>query len=200
VLKTLKDIKIILIIILVFFVSGVFAGYSIKKTKEVEKVIRVEPVVKVVTKNIEVPVWRTKYITRVKTVTVNKTIVKKVKEIVVTTENAIEVANKYQEEILKFESTDIEIKMEPWIINNGVPQEEIDMSAKLRYLSWDLKVKNNFKILNDAKGNEAEDTPLMIGFNYVLDRNNVELTMCKEFIKIPFVDIPLTLGLSYTLH
>ena len=196
------NIKVFWMIALVLF--GGIVGYTIKTPDKVEvirykeKIVKVAPEVVVVTKNVEVPVyrtkWKTKYVT--KTVTVNSQVVEVPK---ITTDNAEELANRYQEDIVSFETSELRVTMDPWIIDNGVPQEEVKMTAELYYLKWDLKVKNNYKIIDEKERIEYIDSPWMIGLGYCLNQTAFEINFSKRIGKIPIVNIPLTLGLSYAL-
>ena len=186
-------LKIEIVVGIIIFIIGAMSGYNNRKIVIQEKIIRVDPEIKVVEKILEIPKWRDRLIYKVKTITVNKTVIK---EIIITSSNAKELAENFQNELQIFETAELKITMEPWIIKNGIPQKEIDLNAELYYLSWKMKIKNKFKVLTEEQ--KVFDTPLMFGLNYSLKGQNINLVISKEFIKVPFLNIPVTLGIGYS--
>jgi len=186
-----------IIVGILIFTIGMFSGYNARKPTIKEKIVKVDPIIRIVEKEVEKPIYRekiiTKYVTEV--VTVNS---KEVVEVIVTSKNAKELAEYFQKEILRFETADLKIEMEPWIVKNAEPQKYIDMNAKLYYLSWKLRIENKFKVIN--KEDKVVDTPIMLGFSYSLSNNEPEIMLSKEFARIPFLNIPINLGISYSLR
>ena len=190
-----QNLLVSLLIILFFFTVIIFNQYFITK-----KVI-VAPDISIVDKKVDTPSWRNKkivivthnviievpkYVTRI--VTVNNAIVK---EILITSENAQELANNFQSDILNLETSSLNVTMQPWVITNGIPQKEVTMDVSLAYLSWKLNVKNNYKI--------EQGSDIGIGLDYVLNDSVFFLNVEKKIGNIPFTDIPINIGLAYSL-
>lgn len=198
-IKAIKDFiaknRLQLIIIALVFGLGYILGFQfhrptvITKTIIQDKIIKVSPEIKIVTKYVDVPVWRDKYITVTNNI-----------DIVIVTENAKDIAKQLYADIKKFESATLNINIEPYIIDNGVPDKELNVSASLYYLSWKMKLINNYKIVKAEKHTEVIIDPLYLGLNYNFWNKSIDLTIQKNIGIIPIIDIPFNVGLCFPVN
>ncbi len=195
---TVFNMKAVFLIIILL--TGTVIGWTIKpdKVRKVEvireKIIRVQPKIKIVRKIIEVPEWRSLFEAR--NVTVNAVVIK---QVIITSNNAMEVVNKYQEDIGQFETRELKVRMKPWEITNGEVPKILKMKAELYYLKWNLEVKNDVTVIKDKKEIRYVDKPWTVGLGFCINRGSLDLQLNKEMAQIPIINLPFTLGFSYSL-
>ena len=141
---------------------------------------KTEYIANTVTSNIQVPVYRTKYIT--KTITVDSIIAE---YIMINSSNAEKLANNFQKDLLHFEHDTLNITIEPFNIN----QESINASANLYYRYWTLKLENK------AKNIQSDDFNISLDIN--LSKNNLNLNINKQIWSI--FNVPILLGVGVNL-
>ncbi len=88
--------------------------------------IIVESNARVITRNVFAPVYLNKYLVR--TVTVNQVVVK---EVIITSANAVEVANDLRSDVLAFETSPLNVTIDPYVITDGLPPNNLNMSVNL---------------------------------------------------------------------
>jgi len=183
-----------IIIACIIFLLGGFLGYKIGSVTHPVKpgVVDVKPVVTIVTQNVEVPVWRTRYITKVVTVNNSTTTT-----IVITTQNAVEVATNYQRDVIHFENDTLNVTIAPYEIVGGIPPKTISMDASLYDRSWKMQIHNAYTIKQKPK---LDDFPLVVDFAYSVNLSKMSVGLSKYILTIPLINTPVYLGLSYTLN
>ena len=110
-----------------------------------------------------------------------------VEYIPITTSNSVELADKFQKDLLLFEQSPLNITMSEYQIIDNQPPNVITMDASLYYRSWKLQILNKSTV-------KLSEPPISLTLQYGMDRGKLFLGLNKEITKI--FNIPILLGIT----
>ena len=177
-------------------------GYNLHKFKHVDNFVTtdVTPTVSTVSSNVQLPKYRTEYVTKTVTVNVDNSDGENIvyQYIVISENNAVTLAEKFQEDLIQFENKPLQITISPYEIINGIPPASVTMDAKLHYRTWSLLISNNYTVKTKKVVEEIKGDDWSVNGNYNLKSGKFNAGVYKQIFRL--LGIPLYLGLETELN